>query len=225
MNSRKSTSAQKAAPDRRETLLAALWNDAADGLAGIRVDGGFERSPLAPSIYRAELDYVPMARAQDYASITSFEWPSSVPVLMSPSQRSRILADLVNGLRMHVEGLGAIAIQLYGPDFNIPLPAALLAADVILVHAPLGVVPAMLAAGGKNIVAILQDLRADSVEPGCNRLSLLLIRPEPAAAALESMLAFVQGHPHLRAMHGLRVQGLDEAALAKLLDGAPEPAA
>lgn len=152
-------------------------------VAGWRASGVYRRSPLAGAFVPAELECVPMTQPQEYAQASLFERPCAAPVLVSLSQRYQILAELVRGLRAHVGQPGCMLVRLYGPDFNVALPAELLEADVLLVHDPLAALPSVLAAGRDNIVLIEQSLRADGVEQGDNALAITLLRPADASSA------------------------------------------
>lgn len=180
----------------------------------LRVSGVYRRSPLAGSYYPAELDCVPMTRPHEYAQGLLFEQPCAAPVLVSPSQRYQLLAELLRGLRVHVPGLSCALVSLYGPDFNVPLPAELLAADVLLVHDPMEALPAVLAAGHANVVVIQQDLRTDGPEHGHNRLAVSLWRPEPAEQAAAWLRAWMNGCRMLRALSEPRLEPLTEEQAA-----------
>jgi hypothetical protein len=182
------------------------------GASGWRISGVYRRSPLAGSYYPAELECVPMTRPQEYAQAALFEQPCDAPVIVSLSQRLRILAELVRGLREHVPGLSCVLVRLYGPDFNVALPADLLAADVLLVHDPLEALPTVLAAERHNIALIQQDLRADGPERGHNALSVMLLQPGPPGAAAGRLQAWMDGSPLLQAMSGLRLEPVGEGS-------------
>lgn len=179
-----------------------------------RVSGVYRHSPLAGSYYPAELDCVPMTRPHEYAQGLLFEQPCAAPVLVSPSQRYQILAELLRGLRAHVPELSCALVSLYGPDFNVPLPAALLAADVLLVHDPMEALPSVLAAGHANVVVIQQDLRTDGPEHGHNRLAVSLWRAGPAEPAAARLRAWMDGCRLLRALSEPRLEPLAEEEAA-----------
>jgi hypothetical protein len=149
-------------------------------LAALEVSGELRRSPLAGELYKAELGHVPMTAAHEYESVVLFEQPSPAPVLLSPGQRVRLLGAATSAARRHVGDLGVMCVRLYGPDFNVPLSAELLAEDVIIAHDPLRLVPAIRERGLHNILVIDQDLRADGLEQGRNTLALWLIDPTRA---------------------------------------------
>lgn len=157
----------------------------------ISVSGRYRRSPLAGTFYPAELASVPMSRPQEYAQGRLLEHRAEVPVLMSPSQRNHILAELVRGLREHVPGLSCVLVRLYGPDFNVQLPKDLLAPDVLLVHDPLEALGTVLDGERCNVALIRQDLRADGQERGGNRLTLSLVRHRLDAGQLERFRAWI----------------------------------
>jgi hypothetical protein len=185
--------------------------DLPHGAAGWLAGGVYRRSPLAGSYYPAELDYVPMTRPAEYAQGALFEQVGATPpapVLVSLSQRYRILAELVRGLRAGIPGLSCVLVRVYGPDFNIALPADLLAADVLLVHDPVEALPSVLAAGRRNVAVIQQDLRADGPERGANTLTVALVQPDPDAAL--RFQAWVRECPLLQALEELRVEALGE---------------
>lgn len=180
------------------------------GTTGWQVRGVYRRSPLAGSYYLAELECVPMTRPQEYAHGALFEQPCDAPVIVSPSQRNQILAELVRGLRAHIEGLSCALVRLYGPDFNVQLPADLLADDVLLVHDPLEALPTVLSAGRKNIAVIQQDLRADGLERGRNALSVSVLQPDPADLVGERFAEWTRHSPLLQALSELHLQPLGE---------------
>lgn len=177
------------------------------GASGWRVSGIYRKSPLAGTYYPAELECVPMTRWQEYAQGALFERPCHAPVIVSPSQRNQILVELVSELRAHFPGLSCVLVRLYGPDFNIPLPADLLASDVLLVHDPLETLPTVLAAGRTNIAVIQQDLRADGIERGGNALSISVLRPEPGGrAAAERLEQWMRSSRLLQMLSGARLE-------------------
>ncbi|RQS64120.1 hypothetical protein DID96_29070 [Burkholderia sp. Bp8963] len=178
-------------------------------LSGCYAAGRYLRSPFAGTFRKAELESVPMTRASEYAQGVLLEHPSVAPVIVSPGERYALLADLVRGLRRHVDGLSCVLVRLYGPDFNVQLPADLLADDVLLVHRPLDVLPAIVAAGNRNIASIDQNLRADGPEFGMNTLRVSMLQPECAAVALRQLTAFVDGCPAMQALSGLHIAMLD----------------
>jgi hypothetical protein len=179
------------------------------GTTGWRISGWYRRSPLAGSYCAAELECVPMTRAHEYAQGALMEQPAQAPVLVSPSQRYRILADLVCGLRANVPGLGCLLVRVYGPDFNVPLPADLLAADVLLVHDPLAALPVVLSARATNIALIDHDLRADGPERGSNRMSVALLQPDPAETVAPIFAHWVRSNPMLQALSRTRFESID----------------
>lgn len=181
------------------------------GTPGLSAGGTYRRSPLAGTFYQAELECVPMSTPQEYAQGMLFERPCDAPVLVSISQRNRMLAELVRGLRACVPEPGCVLVQLYGPDFNIQLPVDLLAPDVLLVHNPLEMLPTLLATGRDNLAIIQQDLRADGTERGANRLSVTLLRPHPVDAVMSGFSAWVQANPLLQALDGLRLETFGHA--------------
>ena len=194
-----------------ETIASTPHGSIAHGptdAAGWCLSGTYRKSPLAGTYALAELECVPMTRPHEYAQAALMEEPVLAPVLVSPSQRYRILAELLRDLRLRVPGLSCVLVRVFGPDFNVPLPADLLAADVLLVHDPLAALPAVLSSGAANVAVIDQDLRADGPERGHNQLTILLMNPQPAAAAQATLSAWLETSPLLRALDDARVAPL-----------------
>lgn len=179
-------------------------------LTGWCASGSYRRSPLAGTLYKAELEYVPMSRPNEYAQGTLLEHASEAPVIVSPSQRYRILAALVTTLREHIPGLSCTLVRLYGPDFNVQLPADLLCPDVLLVHQPLEALQSVFAAGRQNVVVVQQDLRADGPERGGNTLSVSLLAPSNPRDAFERFWLFTQNSPFMQALDGLKIGPVNE---------------
>lgn len=181
-------------------------------LSGWCAGGVYARSPFAGGHHKAELQCVPMNRAEEYAHVVEFEHRCESPVLMSLSERNAILAGIARDLRAHVPDLGCMLIRSYGPDFNVQLPADLLAADVILVHWPADMVPSVLASGRRNVVVVQHDLRADGIEHGRNALSVALLAPVAIESGLAAFSRFVGECAFMQRLKGLQVQSLAEAA-------------
>ncbi len=182
------------------------------GATGWCLSGTYRKSPLAGTYAPAELQCVPMTRPCEYAQAALMEAPMAAPVLVSPSQRYRVLAELVRDLRQRVPGLSCVLVRVYGPDFNVPLPADLLAADVLLVHDPFAALQAVLAAGATNVAVIDQDLRADGPERGQNELAIALLNPQPADATQTTLAAWHDASPLLRVLTDARVAPLPAVA-------------
>ncbi|MEZ5920178.1 MAG: hypothetical protein R3C60_02390 [Parvularculaceae bacterium] len=68
--------------------------------------------------------------------------------------------------------LSVMLVRLCGPDFQVQLPAELLAKDVLLTYDPYAMVPRLSRAGRKGILTVWQDLRVDRVDIGMNRVSV-----------------------------------------------------
>jgi hypothetical protein len=60
--------------------------------------GRFERSPFQGELCGAELSVLPLHKPSEFRHVNDFEQSSTAPVILSPSQRYRLLADLVDGL-------------------------------------------------------------------------------------------------------------------------------
>jgi hypothetical protein len=183
------------------------------GIDGVRLSGAFQRSPLAGTYFRTEMEWAPLTRAREYAQFALFERPSDAPVLLSVTQRHRLLADLVCGLYSHVGGLSCALVRTYGPDFNVQLPSRLLEPDVLLVHDPLEVLPLLLEAGHSNIAVIQHDLRADGMDRGGNVLSVSLLKPEPELAQVQRFAEWVNVNPLLGALSEARLEPLGQVRL------------
>lgn len=183
-------------------------------LRGWCVGGVYARSPFAGSYHKAELQCVPMERAEEYAHVVEFEHRCESPVLMSLSERNTILAGIARDLRAHVPNLSCILIRSYGPDFNVQLPADLLADDVVLVHWPADMVPSVLASGRHNVAVVQHDLRADGIERGRNSLSVALLAPTSFESGLAAFSRFVGQCSFVHRLSGLRLQWLGEASTA-----------
>ena len=152
-------------------------------LRGLCLRTVIRRAPYAGSACKSELDVIPLTKAHEYESLRRFERPGQAPVLVSPSQRYRLVSQVLAGVRAQVAELGPIAIRLSGSDFNVQLGPELLAADVLLCEWPLEIVPVLVRARHRNIVAICQDLRADGLDLGNNALDVFLFAATPAAEA------------------------------------------
>lgn len=187
--------------DRYDDLRIACLSE---GFPGVCASGVMTRSPMQGTFYKAELAYIPMTRPEEYASIKMFEKPCEAPVLISPSQRYLILTNLVQELRQHVATISLIGVRLYGPDWNVQLPADLLAIDVLLTPAPLDLVDGLRQAGRKDIVIIQHELRADGVEQGDNKLAVWLLAP--SAEGLNGFLRFSQSNACLRSLSDFTIE-------------------
>lgn len=183
-------------------------------LSGWCAGGVYARSPFAGNYQKSELQCVPMKEAGDYAHVSEFEHRCDTPVLMSLSERNAVLAGVVRDLRAHVPDLGCVLVRLYGPDFNIPLPADLLAPDVLLVHWPADMVTSVLESGRRNVAVVQHDIRADGVELGRNSLSVALLAPDALEAGLAAFSRFVARCSFVHRLSGLRLQYLGETPTA-----------
>ncbi|MDM0077522.1 hypothetical protein QTH90_24160 [Variovorax sp. J2P1-59] len=181
-------------------------------LSGWCAGGVYVRSPFAGSYHEAELQCVPIGRAEEYAHVAEFEHRGEAPVLMSLSERNTMLADIVRDLRTHVPDLSCVLIRTYGPDFNVQLPAGLLSADVVLVHWPADALPIVLASGRRNVAVIHHDLRADGIERGRNALSVALLAPSEPGSGLAAFSRFVAECSFMQRLDGLRMHSLCEAS-------------
>jgi hypothetical protein len=181
-------------------------------LTGWCAGGVYARSPFAGSYHRAELQCVPMERAEEYAHVVEFEHRCESPVLMSLSERNAILAGVARDLRAHVPDLSCMLIRSYGPDFNVQLPADLLAADVVLVHWPADLVPGVLASGRRNVAVVQHDLRADGIERGRNALSVALLAPVAFESGLAAFSRFIAECSFMQRLSGQTLQSFGEAA-------------
>ncbi|MBR8279089.1 hypothetical protein [Burkholderia vietnamiensis] len=76
-------------------------------------------------------------------------------------------------------------------------------------HRPLDALPAIAAAGNRNIASIDRDLRADGPEYGMNTLRVSMLQPECATVALRQLTAYVDGCPVMQALTGLHISMLD----------------
>lgn len=176
----------------------------------LRICGTYIGAASGRSFRKAELACVPMSQAHEYASVALFEQPQSAPVLVSPSQRYEILTTLLRQLREHVPGVEFIGVRLFGSDFDVQLTAELLASDVLVTHAPLLLLPALLRAGRRNIVIVQQDLRADGLEQGRNEFAVWLVAPTDPA--VDDFLRFVEQSAFLQGLAGLTLEPTAEFA-------------
>jgi len=159
------------------------------------------------SFHKAELVHVPMHEPHEYESVALFErHPQAAPVLVSPSQRYAMLTALVRALRSGVPGLQFIGVRLIGSDFDVQLSTELLAADVLVTHAPLQLLPSMLRAGRRNLVIVEQDLRADGLEQGGNGVAVWLVAPTDEAD--DAFHDFVARNTFLQGLHRLRLESV-----------------
>jgi hypothetical protein len=166
--------------------------------------GRFERSPFHGELSAAEMSMLPLHKPSEFWHVSDFEHISDVPVILSPSQRYRFLADLVDGLVVAIPSLRLSLIRLGAPDYRTQLPRRLLQADVLLSHDPWLFVPALDLAAKGCVAVIWQELRTDSVEPGDNGLAITIFGPDgsaglPAFAVSNPLLAELA---HCELVHG-----------------------
>jgi|HubBroStandDraft_1064217.scaffolds.fasta_scaffold05042_5 hypothetical protein len=162
--------------------------------APVTYSGRLQRSPFVGSLCAAELIAPPIALPSEYVTLRRCERHISAPVLMSLTQRYRLLADLAGAAKRHVPAISLTLVRVASPSYSVPMPAELLQPDVLPVLDPDALAPRLVAAGRSNIVAIADDIRCDSYELGANRISLALHRPsgDDVAAAF---LAFLRSSP------------------------------
>jgi hypothetical protein len=178
-------------------------------LRALRVAGTFVGRAGGSRFQKAELVCVPMTLPHEYESVVRFEVPKPAPVLVSPTQRYAILTGLVKQLRHHIPGLEFIGVRLYGSDMDVQLTPELLAADVLVTHAPL-LLAQTLGAERRNIALIQQDLRADGLEEGRNECAVWLVAPTDPA--VEAFLRFVEASEFLQGLQDLTVDLAAELA-------------
>ena len=167
--------------------------------------GRFERSPFHGELYGAELSVLPLHKPSEFRHVNDFEQISNIPVILSPSQRYRLLADLVDGLVAAMPALRLCLVRLGAPDYRTQLPQRLLQAGVLLVHDPWLFLAALDLTAQDCVAVIWQELRTDSVEPGDNGMAITLI----GAAGTEGLPTFAASSPllvqlcHRELVHGL----------------------
>ena len=200
-------------PSARQDAGEVLVASRLPGFIGAQAVGTMTRSPFSGGVYRAELGVMPLANPREYFDAHLFEKPVQAPVMICPSQRYAILAGLVVAARNHVPGLTVVCVRLCGPDFQVPLPADLLAADVLLTHAPTQIVPRLLQAGRRNVVTIHHGLRTDAIDLGRNEIEVALFKP--TGEALTAFLQFVFSDRTLSSLADLSLMTLREAPIGQ----------
>jgi hypothetical protein len=155
--------------------------------------GRFERSPFHGELCVAELSMLPLHKPSEYRHVSDFEHVSGVPVILSPGQRYRFLAELLDGLVEAIPSIRLCLVRLGAPDYRTQLPRRLLQADTLLSHDPWLFVPALDLTADGCVAVIWQDLRTDSVEPGENSLCITVF----GAEVTENLQAFAASSPLL----------------------------
>ncbi|MET0383294.1 MAG: hypothetical protein ABW032_07725 [Burkholderiaceae bacterium] len=182
----------------------------ADPVRCVRASGTFV-GHARRRLNKVELASIPMTEPHEFASVLQFEQPQPAPVRVSPSERYAILTALLRELRAAMPEPGFIGVRLYGSDFDVQLSAEMLAADVLVTHAPLQLLPTLLQAGRRDLVVFHHDLRADGLEQGRNEFAAWLVAPTPAG--LDGFSDFVGRSGFLQGLRGLAVERAGAEAL------------
>jgi len=164
---------------------------------GWRFRRRLRHSPYAGSLCASELASLPDLPAHEYAQLAALGGSKTEPVLLSWTQHYRLLAEFV---RLARRQLGAapslLLVQHQAPNHVVPLPAELLAEDVLLTHDPAALARRLSRIGGPTLVVLEDDLRRDSHEGGLNEIAvsvygapgpellLELLRASPLAACI-----------------------------------------
>lgn len=186
------------------TVLCKASSTKAQPVPTATLRGRFERSPFHGELCAAEMSMLPLHKPSEFRHVADFEYISDVPVMLAPSQRYRMLAELVDGLVEAIPSLRLSLIRLGAPDYRTQLPRRLLQADVLLSHNPRLFVSALDLAAPGCVALIWQELRTDSVEPGDNGLTITIFGADgseglPAFATSSPLLA---GLAHREIVHG-----------------------
>jgi hypothetical protein len=180
------------------TLAHASRHDTRIGV--LTAHGRFTRSPFAGELYPAGLGVLPLLRPEEFEQGHAFEHINPFPVLLSPRQRFDLLAKIVTAARETIPDLSAAIVNANPGNYLVQLPAELLNPDVFLINDPAGLAAPCVAAGHRNVLTVVQQLRADSVELGDNSLELRLYNPDGP----EAFEAFLR-HPVFGGCHDLRL--------------------
>jgi len=155
-------------------------------------------SPYAGSLCPSELASLPDLPAHEYAQLAQLGGTKTEPVLLSWTQHYRLLAEFV---RLARQQLGAapllLLVQHQAPNHVVPLPAELLAEDVLLTHDPAPLAQRLARIGGPTLVVLEDDLRRDSHEGGANEIAVSVY----GAPGPEALLDLLRASP-LRACIG-----------------------
>jgi hypothetical protein len=181
-----------------DSIVNLLGEEAPNALA---VGGTLVRSPFAGKLYPSELFKWPVSQVHEYRSLRVFEHDSRVPILVSPGQRDAWLAALVIAARRAIPGLSLAVIRLVGAHGQ--LPAALLDADVLLVHEPDNTVSRSIASRRSGVLSIWQDLRTDAIEAGSNEVTLCI----HGRGCVKPFVHFIRSDPNLSMLEWKSVQG------------------
>ena len=168
---------------------------------GAMAAGIMVRSPSHGQAYRAELGVMPLYEAREFMNAVDFENDSTAPVLLSPTQRYALLADLVYAARHEIVDLSTIVVRLCGADFMIQLPSELLGEDVILTHDPDKMLPMLARSGREGVLLLWQSLRTDGYEVGTNEIRLTIL----GARSTPSFFEFVRNNEVLSSLEDLEV--------------------
>jgi hypothetical protein len=169
--------------------------------ASLTISGRFTRSPYSGILYEAEMSVLPLHKPSEFRHVQDFE-QQTTPVLLSPSQRYRFLADLISGVTQAVPQLTLSLVRLGAPDYKTQLPRRLLQPDVLLSHDPWLFLASLAANEDDCTLVVWQELLTDSVEPGENRLSLTLL----GDSGTEAFLHFIDTSPLLSALGDRRIE-------------------
>ncbi len=176
--------------------------------AGVRLTGRMTVSPFAGSLYRQELGMMPLQDAAEFCHSRFFEKIGQSPILLSPTQRNSLLARLVQVART-IPQFRVALVQGGGPDFQRPLPAELLAAEVLLISDPEPLARRVLDQGECGVMTISHRLRVDGFEIGDNSLEIGFY----GAGLLEPFLTAIHDAGVLQWIEGLSVTLVEAAGM------------
>ncbi len=188
-------------------MTVALASRPAASLQCLAARGRFTRSPFAGEVYLAGLGVLPILRPEEFEQAHSFEHPNPYPVLLSPRQRFALLAAIVSAARQSIAGLSVAIVNANPGNYLVQIPAELLDADVFLINDPEALAGPCVAGGHRNILTVVQHLRADSVELGDNSIELRLHNADD----VEGFAALLQ-HPIFAACSDLRIVAIEASS-------------
>src|SRR5687767_15028159 len=99
---------------------------------GLRFSRRLERSPFSGELYASELASLPSLLTAEHGQLAALEVRNPEPVLMAWSQHYRLLAELVSKARTHWDAPALLLVGHQAPNPIVPLPADLVASDVLL---------------------------------------------------------------------------------------------
>lgn len=141
---------------------------------GLRFSRRLERSPFSGKLYASELASLSSLVTAEYGQLAALEVCNPEPVLLAWSQYYRLLAELVSQARACWDAPAFVLVEHHAPNPIMPLPADLVAADVLLTHEPRSLADQLRRSGMSRLMLIEDDLRRDGHEPGRNVVSITM---------------------------------------------------